>query len=89
MLLHGTPWSSALWRPVAHALAADPGNFLPAPADVDGNWESSGVIDAESALGRGAWLLDVQAHGLVIQPSFETVEGGQLLMLVYKPNSKK
>jgi hypothetical protein len=69
----------------AHALAAHPGNTLPAGADVDGNWETSGIIDAERWLGRGGWLLDVQAHGLTIQPSAETVEGGQLLWMVWKP----
>jgi hypothetical protein len=72
----------------AHAPAADPGNSLPAASDVDGSWETSGVIDAERFLGRGAWLLDVQAHGLVIQPSAETVEGGQVLMLAYEPKGK-
>jgi hypothetical protein len=28
-----------------------------------GSWESSGIIDASSAFGPGAYLLDVQAHG--------------------------
>lgn len=41
------------------------------PTDVDGkplsnlgSWESSGVVDASSVFGPGAFLVDVQAHGL-------------------------
>lgn len=72
----------------AHALAVNPGNSLPAGADVDGNWESSGVIDAEQWLGRGAWLLDVQAHGLLVQPTASTVEGGQLLWMRWRSDCR-
>ncbi len=32
-----------------------------------GSWESSGIIDASSAFGPGAFLLDVQAHGWEIE----------------------
>jgi hypothetical protein len=72
----------------AHALAADAGNSLPAGNDFDGSWESSGIIDAEAWFGRGAWLLDVQAHGLRIVPTAETVEGGQLLLMTWKRTGK-
>jgi Bacterial protein of unknown function (DUF839) len=43
------------------------------PTDVDGRppgnqgaWESSGIVDASKAFGRGAYLIDVQAHTLWI-----------------------
>lgn len=64
-----------------HALAADPLNSSVAATDLPGFWEFSGVIDASAALGSNAWLLDVQAHSLRINPSTSTVEGGQILVL--------
>ena len=71
------------------------------PTDVDGRapgnwgaWESSGIVDASKAFGRGAFLIDVQAHTLWIerapgddnngdgQPDFTYKrEGGQLLLI--------
>jgi hypothetical protein len=71
------------------------------PTDVDGRapgnwgaWESSGIVDASAAFGRGAFLITVQAHTLWIeqapgednnldgQPDFTYKrEGGQLLLL--------
>ena len=71
------------------------------PTDVDGRppgnwgaWESSGIVDASKAFGRGAFLVDVQAHTLWIerapgddnngdgQPDFTYKrEGGQLLLI--------
>jgi hypothetical protein len=66
----------------AHALAADPSNESDPKADVPGGWETSGILDMESFLGRGAWLLTVQAHSLRIAPTAETVKGGQLLLMV-------
>jgi hypothetical protein len=58
-----------------------------------GSWESSGIIDASEAFGRGAFLLDVQAHGYELNTSpspFVGVtymrEAGQLL-LFRLPNS--
>ena len=41
--------------------------------------ESSGIVDAEKLLGKGWYLLDVQAHFAQADP--ELVEGGQLLAL--------
>ena len=53
-----------------------------------GEWESSGVINAESWLGDHKWLLDVQAHGqTALQPGPDLVpdsssgEDGQLLAI--------
>ena len=71
------------------------------PTDVDGRpagnwgaWESSGIVDASAAFGRGAFLIDVQAHTLWIEqapgddnngdgaPDFTYKrEGGQLLLI--------
>lgn len=54
----------------------------------DPQGESSGIVWAEETFGDGAWLLDVQAHGLapvkseVIDPSLTLVqEDGQLILL--------
>ncbi|MBK8232551.1 MAG: DUF839 domain-containing protein [Candidatus Eisenbacteria bacterium] len=69
-----------------HALGVDPGNSSDPGSDVPGGWEFSGVIDAEEYLGRGAWLLNVQAHSLRIVPVPETVQGGQVLQLSYLPS---
>jgi hypothetical protein len=57
----------------------DPDRFAPgAPNFLTIDEESSGIIDAESLLGPGWFLLDVQAH----YPNGATlVEGGQLLAL--------
>jgi secreted PhoX family phosphatase len=64
-----------------------------------GQWESSGVINAQTLLGGGWWLFDVQAHSLVAPqpgpaagpgvqpvPNTATGEDGQLLA-VYIPGS--
>jgi hypothetical protein len=51
------------------------------------SWESSGIVDASAAFGPGAFLVDVQAHGLelAVQPAFPNWEyrreGGQLLLI--------
>ena len=46
--------------------------------------ESSGIIDAESILGRGWFLFDVQGHKA--NPDVELVEFGQLLALFVDPS---
>ena len=53
------------------------------PAFITQDEESSGIIDASDILGRGWFLLDVQAHKLSADP--ELVEGGQLLALFVDP----
>jgi hypothetical protein len=68
---------------IAHALAADPLNTD--EGSVPGDWEFSGIIDAEAFLGRGSWLFTAQAHSLRINPVGETIEGGQVLQLVWIP----
>ncbi|HET9324858.1 MAG TPA: hypothetical protein VFO03_13350 [Gaiellaceae bacterium] len=63
------------------------------PTDVDasttkglwGSWESSGIVDASKFFGKGAFLVDVQAHTLAVQeevhgPLTFVREGGQLLL---------
>jgi len=52
---------------VAEVNQAVPGS----PSVNKGAWESSGIVDASSILGPGAFLVDVQAHGWD-----ETVPGG-------------
>ena len=66
---------------IAHALAADPLNSNVASTNIPGGWEWSGVMDAEAWTGRGSWLVDVQAHSLRINPTAQTIEGGQVLLL--------
>jgi hypothetical protein len=72
-------------RPVARVNTPPP---LP-----PGQWESSGVINAQTLLGNDWWLLDVQAHsttapqpGPTLVPNSSVGEDGQLLA-VYIPNS--
>ena len=56
------------------------------PAAAQGSWESSGIVDASAAFGPGAFLLDVQAHTILMDVqqvgtlTFKR-EGGQLLLL--------
>lgn len=52
-----------------------------------GVWETSGIIDAADFYGEDTWLFDVQAHGPTTAPKPNTVEDGQLLLLV-GPNDK-
>jgi hypothetical protein len=77
-------------RPVARVNTTPP---LP-----PGQWESSGVINAQTLLGNGWWLVDVQAHstfapqpgpappGVQPTPNTATGEDGQLLAIKI-PNS--
>jgi hypothetical protein len=79
---------------------ADQPPFAPAAFPISpgnwGAWESSGVVDASAAFGKGAFLIDVQAHTLWVEraPGYDTNldadgnpdftfkrEGGQLLLL--------
>ena len=62
-----------------------PGRVLagPPPAPVGpGIWETSGIIDAEHFYGRNSWLFVVQAHPPTVAPAPNTVEDGQLLLLL-------
>lgn len=61
------------------------------PTTVKGAWESSGIVDASSLFGRGAFLVDVQAHGWDIPagggndaPAVPQREQGQLLLIKVK-----
>jgi hypothetical protein len=69
---------------VAEVNQAVPGS----PSVNKGAWESSGIVDASSILGPGAFLVDVQAHGWDITvpggndaPAIPKRERGQLLVL--------
>jgi hypothetical protein len=51
-----------------------------------GSWESTGIIDASSVFGPGAFLINVQAHTLWVQQSAgpdwtNKREGGQMMLL--------
>jgi hypothetical protein len=71
---------------IGSAALVSPGNW--------GAWESSGIVDASAAFGRGAFLINVQAHTLWVEsepgddndedgiPDFTYKrEGGQLLLI--------
>ena len=47
-----------------------------------GIWETSGIIDMSHIWGPNTWLFDVQAHPPTPVPAANTVEDGQLLMMV-------
>lgn len=57
------------------------------PKASQGNWESSGIVDASSLLGRGWFFVDVQAHSILVQQEKRADgitykrEGGQLLLI--------
>lgn len=69
----------------AHWLAADPAmNVLSKGEDKAGGWELSGVVDAEALFGRGAWLVNVQAHSLLSKDP-AVVQADQILRLSWKP----
>ena len=47
-----------------------------------GVWETSGIISTSSFFGRDSWLFDVQAHSPTRAPLPNTVEDGQLLLML-------
>lgn len=47
-----------------------------------GVWETSGIIDTSSIFGPDSWLFDVQAHLPTRAPAPNTVEDGQLLLML-------
>lgn len=47
-----------------------------------GVWETSGIIDGTSLFGPDSWLFDVQAHSPTRAPAANTVEDGQLLLMI-------
>jgi hypothetical protein len=58
------------------------------PTANQGAWESSGIVDASRTFGAGAFLVDVQAHTLILERSAPDAsgltrkrEGGQLLLI--------
>jgi hypothetical protein len=50
-----------------------------------GNWETTGIIDASGLFGSGTWLFNVQAHPPTAVPALNTVEDGQLLLMIPRP----
>lgn len=47
-----------------------------------GVWESSGIIDTSAMFGADSWLFDVQAHSPTRAPLPNTIEDGQLLLMI-------
>jgi hypothetical protein len=47
-----------------------------------GVWETSGIIESSSLFGPDSWLFDVQAHSPTVAPRPNTVEDGQLLLMI-------
>ena len=64
-----------------------PGAVVTAPATVPpvvgpGVWETSGIIETSDFFGRDSWLFVVQAHSPSGRPAANTVEDGQLLLML-------
>jgi len=62
--------------------AIAPGQTAPPPVPVPGTWESSGIIDVSDSFGKDSWLTVVQAHPPTLAPAPNTVEDGQLLLML-------
>ena len=97
----GAALARAVRRDAAQVVAKVDQSADGGPTDVDGRaagnqgaWESTGIVDASAAFGRGTFLINIQAHTLWIekapgddnngdgQPDFTYKrEGGQLLMI--------
>ena len=58
------------------------GQTAPPPVPVPGTWETSGIIDASEFFGNDSWLTVVQAHAPTLAPAPNTVEDGQLLLML-------
>jgi len=50
-----------------------------------GIWETTGIIDTSALFGAGSWLFNVQAHPPTAVPAPNTVEDGQLLLMLRNP----
>ena len=75
-------------RELVQVAAHNPKFFDPTipnnPTFITQDEESSGIIDVSHILGRGWFLLDVQAHK--VSGDAELVEGGQLLAMFVNPD---
>ena len=66
-------------NPPGTAIASGPRD---PPTVGPGVWETSGIIDASNFFGKDSWLFVVQAHGPSLAPAANTVEDGQLLLIL-------
>jgi hypothetical protein len=89
--------NSRLWRYTLSTAAFTPVAMVNQAQDPNaraGTWEVSGIVDASSVWGRGAFLLDVEAHSIFVETALgpDLVpppgpdwlykrEGGQLLAI--------
>jgi hypothetical protein len=88
-----TATNARIWRydlaTGALTVVAEVNQSVPgAPSLAKGTWESSGIVDASSVFGPGAFLVDVQAHSWDMDagtgndaPAVPKRENGQLLLL--------
>ncbi|MEX0816539.1 MAG: hypothetical protein WD027_03775 [Gaiellales bacterium] len=85
-----TATNARIWRYdlTSHALTVVAEVDQMPPATFKGAWESSGIVDASAIFGRGAFLVDVQAHGWDTPagggndpPAVPQREMGQLLLI--------
>jgi hypothetical protein len=88
-LVVGIPDGLGLHRRGDHLILLSNHEFLPdsgGPAGPlpGGARVSEFMLSVEGTGARGAWILDVQAHTLRIEPVRETVEGGQYLHVVWR-----
>jgi hypothetical protein len=78
--------NARLWR---YDLATGHLTAVAVVADPTADWESSGVVDASEYFGNGAFLINVQAHNVLVETAplagFPGItrkrEGGQLLLI--------
>jgi secreted PhoX family phosphatase len=77
------PPNSRIWRYDLHRKT-----WSVVASVLDADWESSGIVDASAAFGKGTWLVDVQGHGDFVDVDTTSVPGvtikresGQLLLL--------
>ena len=47
-----------------------------------GVWETTGIIPTKAMFGADSWLFNVQAHGPSRAPALNTVEDGQLMLML-------
>jgi hypothetical protein len=80
---HGNIWRLDLHNDYAAEIVAELASYGTDGVRVGpGVWETSGIIDMSSLIGSDIWLFDVQAHPPTSAPGRNTVEDGQLLLMI-------
>ncbi len=81
----GGIWRINLITGAADYVAEMTGQGRSGPQTLPGVWETSGIIDVSGFFGTEAWLFDTQAHSPTPAPAAQTVEDGQLLIMIRNP----